>query len=337
MPEAPFPEPARMSRVGIAVILATVAGLAVTLWLLAEVGFGKVFGIIGRVGLPGFLAYVGLTLVILVVLGAAHAIVAGRARQLPLFFWSRTTREAATDVLPFAQAGGILVGARSLIAGGVPAQLTWASLVADQTSELAAQLVYTLYGVAALFLVLQGRADGGELARLALLGLGASIAVILLFVLAQRPMLGLAGRIAGTMLPASAPGLAAAFAEVEADLTTLYRRRGALVAGFLCHLIAWVASGAGAWFGLQLLGIGVSLGDVIIVESLIFTLRTAAFLVPGAIGLQEGAYLLLAPLFGLGPEAALALSLLKRARDLALGLPVMLAWQIGEGRRAARH
>ncbi len=320
-----------MSRVGLAVILATVVGLAITLWLLAEVGFAQVFGIIGRVGLPGFLAYVGLTLLILVVLGAAHAVVAGRAGQLPLFFWSRTTREAATDVLPFAQAGGILVGARSLIARGVPARLTWASLVADQTSELAAQLVYTLYGVAALFLVLQGRADGGELARLALLGLGASVAVILLFVLAQRPMLALAGRIAGTMLPGSAE----AFAEVEADLATLYRRRGALVASFLLHLLAWVASGAGAWFGLQLLGVGVSLGNVIIVESLIFTLRTAAFLVPGAIGLQEGAYLLLAPLFGLSPEAALALSLLKRARDLALGVPVMLAWQLGEGRRAA--
>ncbi len=320
-----------MSRVGLAVILATVVGLAITLWLLAEVGFAQVFGIIGRVGLPGFLVYVGLTVLILVVLGAAHAVVAGRAGQLPLFFWSRTTREAATDVLPFAQAGGILVGARSLIARGVPARLTWASLVADQTSELAAQLVYTLYGVAALFLVLQGRADGGELARLALLGLGASVAVILLFVLAQRPMLALAGRIAGTMLPGSAE----AFAEVEADLATLYRRRGALVASFLLHLLAWVASGAGAWFGLQLLGVGVSLGNVIIVESLIFTLRTAAFLVPGAIGLQEGAYLLLAPLFGLSPEAALALSLLKRARDLALGVPVMLAWQLGEGRRAA--
>ncbi len=318
-----------MSRVGIAVIVATVAGLAITLWLLVKVGFAAVFGIIGRVGLAGFLAYVGLTLAILVLLGAAHAIVAGQGNRLPLFVWSRTTREAATDVLPFAQAGGIIVGARSLIARGVPARLTWASLVADQTSELAAQLVYTLYGVAALFLVLQGRDDGGELARLALLGLGASIAVILLFVLAQRPMLALAARIAGTMLPGSAAG----FADVEADLAALYRRRGALVAGFLLHLVAWVVSGAGAWFGLQLLGFGVPLGSVVIVESLIFTLRTAAFVVPGAIGLQEGAYVLLAPLFGLAPEAALALSLLKRARDLALGLPVMIAWQIGEGRR----
>jgi hypothetical protein len=45
--------------------------------------------------------------------------------------------------------------------------------------------------------------------------------------------------------------------------------------------------------------------------------------------------------FGLTPEMALALSLLKRARDLALGLPVLAACQLLEGgrlwRRAAAH
>lgn len=318
-----------MQRAGLAIILVTLAGLGVTLWLLAAVGFDSVFAIIGRVGAVGFAAYAGLTLAILALLGAAHALVAGRLDRLGRFIWSRTTREAATDVLPFAQFGGIIVGARSLTGGGIPAPLTWASLVADQTSELAAQLVYTLYGVAALALLLQGRVDAGELTRLALVGLGASIVIIILFVAAQRPMLALAGRIAGTMLP----GSETAFAAVRDDLALLYRNRGPLVGGFLLHLIAWVAAGAGAWLGLRLLAVDLPLIDVIIIESLIFTLRTAAFLVPGAIGLQEGAYLLLGPLFGLAPEAALALSLLKRARDLALGLPVMLAWQWQEARR----
>ena len=37
--------------------------------------------------------------------------------------------------------------------------------------------------------------------------------------------------------------------------------------------------------------------------------------------MQEVAYALTAPLFGLPPESALALSLAKRARELLLGLP----------------
>jgi hypothetical protein len=39
---------------------------------------------------------------------------------------------------------------------------------------------------------------------------------------------------------------------------------------------------------------------------------------------QEGGYLLLGPLAGLPPDAALALSLAKRTRELLLGLPGLL-------------
>jgi hypothetical protein len=37
--------------------------------------------------------------------------------------------------------------------------------------------------------------------------------------------------------------------------------------------------------------------------------------VPNAVGVQEGAYILLGAIFGLSAETVLALSLLKRARD----------------------
>jgi len=42
----------------------------------------------------------------------------------------------------------------------------------------------------------------------------------------------------------------------------------------------------------------------------------------------------LTPLFGAGAELGLAVSLLKRARDIVLGVPVLLVWQAIEGRRA---
>ncbi len=44
--------------------------------------------------------------------------------------------------------------------------------------------------------------------------------------------------------------------------------------------------------------------------------RSAAFFVPSGLGVQEGGYVLLGAIFGLGPETALALSLAKRAREL---------------------
>jgi len=70
-----------------------------------------------------------------------------------------------------------------------------------------------------------------------------------------------------------------------------------------------------------------------VIESLLYAIRTVAFAIPNAVGVQEGAYILLGGSFGLTPEMGLALSLLKRARDLAIGLPALGVWQALEGGR----
>jgi hypothetical protein len=48
--------------------------------------------------------------------------------------------------------------------------------------------------------------------------------------------------------------------------------------------------------------------------------------VPSALGVQEGGFTVLGALFGITPEAALALSCVKRVPDLAVDLPGLLAW-----------
>jgi hypothetical protein len=82
------------------------------------------------------------------------------------------------------------------------------------------------------------------------------------------------------------------------------------------------------------MGAPLGIGPLVAIESLLYAARSAAFIVPNTVGIQEGAYIGLGGLFGMGPEVALALSLLKRARDLSLGLPTLQAWQLPEGRRA---
>src|SRR5262249_33103526 len=78
-------------------------------------------------------------------------------------------------------------------------------------------------------------------------------------------------------------------------------------------------------------------GDAMVIESFVYAVRTTAFVVPNSIGVQEGAYILLGGAFGLSPEMALALSLLKRARDLTIGLPAIALWQAIEGGRLMRR
>ena len=112
--------------------------------------------------------------------------------------------------------------------------------------------------------------------------------------------------------------------------------RGGSPGGFALNLAGWTATAIGSWIVLLMMGAEISIWSALSIESLIFTLRSIAFAIPGAIGVQEAAYALAGPLFGLPPETALALSLAKRARDLSLGLPTLLAWQLSEARAVLR-
>jgi hypothetical protein len=48
---------------------------------------------------------------------------------------------------------------------------------------------------------------------------------------------------------------------------------------------------------------------------------------------QEAGYAGLGSIFGVPPELSLGVSLVRRARDLAVGIPVLLIWQALEARR----
>jgi hypothetical protein len=53
-------------------------------------------------------------------------------------------------------------------------------------------------------------------------------------------------------------------------------------------------------------------------------------------GVQEGGYILLGNLLGISGETALALSLVRRVRELATGIPGLIAWQLVEAGRVWR-
>lgn len=314
------------------VLVLTLIGLVAAAWIVGSVGVAPVFAAIARVGGMGYAAYCLYSVVVLALLGSAWRAVAPGGGPVVAYIWARTVREGATDVLPFAQIGGLVVGGRALTERAVASDLVYASMIADLTTEMASQLVFTLFGVGALLLTLGGAFDSGGVVKLVLGGLGLTLALLAAFAFGQAPTLRLAARIGAALLPASVAGLAA----VETRLAAIYRDPVGLVASFAFNLAAWVASGLGAWLALRLMGVAVGPVAVVAIESLIFAVRSIAFVVPGALGVQEGAYLLLAPLFGIDPQVAVALSLLKRARDLTIGVPALLGWQASEGRRLLR-
>jgi hypothetical protein len=96
-------------------------------------------------------------------------------------------------------------------------------------------------------------------------------------------------------------------------------------------LTCFTASGE-IWLSLLALGFRSDFSTAVILESGALAIRGGAFLVPGALGVQEGGYILLGGLLGIPGDIALSLSLVRRIRELALGIPALIVWQFMEAR-----
>lgn len=81
----------------------------------------------------------------------------------------------------------------------------------------------------------------------------------------------------------------------------------------------------------------IGFADALGIEALLHAVLATAILVPGYAGVQEAAYAGVGALFGQPAELALAVSLLRRARDVALGVPILLAWQMLEWQHRRRR
>jgi putative membrane protein len=240
-------------------------------------------------------------------------------------------REAASDVLPFSQLGGFVIATRAMTVGGVPGARAVGSGVVDLTVEIVSQMIYTLIGIW-LVTTRFGGAGSMKLVYSVLIGLVIVASLVAIFIFAQRRGLGPIERLAARI----APGVATRSAELNRVIESAYGQPSRLVASLVTHVGCWFASAMGTWLILWLMGRTLPFTSVVAIESLLFAIKNAAFVVPTGLGVQEGAYALLGPLFGLPAEAALALSLLKRGRDIAVGIPTLLIWQAMEGRRTRR-
>jgi putative membrane protein len=215
----------------------------------------------------------------------------------------------------------------------VPGPVAAASTIVDLTLEFFAKLAYTALGVLLLLHLRPASAAALPITT----GIAVAALTAIAFVLVQRHGFALFDRFARALGRGWADRTAAGAASVHAELGRTYRRKAGLWTGFFLHLACWVASAVEVWIALRLAGRALDFAVVLVIESLLYAIRTVAFAIPNAVGVQEGAYILLGGAFGLTPEMALAVSLLKRARDLAIGLPALGSWQAIEGGRIWRR
>jgi putative membrane protein len=317
--------------VKIRIVVIAALGLALALYLLKYVGLSAVLSAAVAVGWGGFAVICLYGLGLFLPLGAAwYVLLPGWSRaDYRIFVWSRMVRDAATEVLPFSQLGGIVLGTRAAMPRLSP-PLAFASTIVDVTAEVLAQIAFIALGV----LILSSRAPrtvfAASLTRMFVIGIVLAVVGGALFLALQRYGHRFTEKIAARLLPRAVASTAA----VGAALDAIYESPARVGLSAAIHFAAWIASAVGVWIAFHLIGVRVEFASVTSIESLICAVRSAAVLIPNALGVQEAAYAVFAPLFGVGAEFGLAVSLLKRARDIALGVPILLLWQAMESRRA---
>lgn len=306
-------------------------GAAAIGWMLASVGLAGILQALalGGPALPAAIAVHGAQLLLA---GLAWRAVLGTA-------WARDARlggltvvrvrwirEGVNTLLPLAHIGGQIVGVRLLVRAGVAPIRAVVATILDLILEAGSQLLVVLAAACVLLLMREGEREwlvwAG--AGLGVLGLTVAGLVVALRLGALRAIESALTR-AASRWPGSAgwsmEGLHAALIARQSD-------RRAMLRALALNTASWALGTAEVWVILRALGATPGLEACFVIESLAMAARSAGFAIPAAVGAQEGGFVLACALFGIGTETALALSVLKRLRELIVGGSALVAWQV---------
>ncbi|PYK39167.1 MAG: TIGR00374 family protein [Verrucomicrobia bacterium] len=259
-----------------------------------------------------------------------------RSDRLPLhkLFWMRWVGESVSTLVPSAAVGGDVVRARLAAIDGAPLSISAASVIVDVTLGVFTQAGFTLLGLLLIVDVTGQKNFVGP----TLLGTLVGVLAVAGFYFVQRlGMFRFLGLIIARL--ANSPewqSLVQSGETLDRTIRALYTRRRGVVLCCAWTTVSLVGGSGEIWIALHALGLQATLVNAVILQSMVLTIRSVAFPVPGGLGVQEGGYLVVGNLLGIPGDAAFALSLIARVRELALGIPGLITWQWIEGSRLVR-
>lgn len=306
-------------------------GIALMAFVLSGHDLGEIAQTVADGG-PGLILVVAIALTVTAIDGVAWQALIPAPHRPPV----RTTIlyryicQAVNTLLPVAQVGGEVARMRLATARGVPVEWSVASVITDLPVQLGAQLTFAVVGIAFLSLMLGGLTAAGPLVA------GLLFAIFLLVLVTALQRIGLGDRFGRALTKffkgSLGTAIAAKGALVDQAIRSIHGDKRAVSKAFLWHLAGWPLRAVEVWLVFYLIGEPIGYAEAAILEGLVMVVRSIAFMVPGALGIQEGALVLVGGMLGIPTASVLALALVKRGRELAANLPGLGIWLAIEGR-----
>ncbi len=300
-------------------------GLAVVAFLIGADDFHALLQTISSVRY-GFVTIVALRLAVIALMTLCwQALLSnGDAPSFQRMFVARWIGESVNSLLPVAQFGGDLLRAYLVRAADAERGLhqSIASVMVDMTLNLVVQSGLAWLGVWHIWPMVSQKP---------LLFLACVVAglppVAIAFSQMDAALRGAARAIGGLRIAPCDLSMSAA-GQMSLVIARIYRQRRTVMVAAMCHLAAALGRSIEAWLILSIMEYEVSVLDAVMIEGLTGAFRTIVFFLPAGLGVQEGAIFILCSWIGVPPTAALALALVKRAREILVGTAGLLAWVI---------
>jgi putative membrane protein len=324
------------SRIRLTFYFLAFAGAALFTALLVREGVAQVGGAIATAGWA-IAAVVGFHLCVPVFLDAvAWWVLFPRSDRLPLrrIFWMRWIGESVSTLVPSAAVGGDIVRARLAAIKGAPLPIAAGTVLVDLTLGVFTQAAFTLLGV---ILLVQSTGRKNFVGPTVIGTLVGVAAVGGFYFVQRRGMFRFLARMIAKL--ANSPewqSLVQTGETLDQTIRALYSRRRGVIGCCVSTILSLILNSGEIWIALYALNLHPTVVKAIILQSTALTIRSVAFPVPGGIGVQESGYVLVGNLLGIPGDTAFALSLIARVRELALGIPGLICWQLIEGRRLLR-
>jgi putative membrane protein len=259
-----------------------------------------------------------------------------RSDRLPLtkLLWMRWIGESVSTLVPSAAVGGDVVRARLAAINGAPLAAAAGTVLVDLTLGVFTQAGFTILGL----VLLVGATGQKNFIRPTLIGTLIGVIGVAGFYVVQR--MGMFRFLASIVARlANSPewqSLVESGDTLDRTVRALYARRKAVAACCVWTILSLVLGSGEIWIALRALDLPATFVNAVILQSMVLTIRSAAFAVPSGLGVQETGYYFVGRLLGIPDYLAITLALIARVRELALGIPGVVTWQVIEARRLWR-